>query len=88
MSTVNSSQSREDEKLLQGSKKVSPSDSRLSGVAGGAEMENTDVVGGGNCNAILKGMPAHVQDLLVEVDLVGVGFLLHSASGPGRAARS
>lgn len=29
-------------------------------------------------------MPAHVQDLFVEVDLVGVRLLSHATSGPGR----
>lgn len=32
-------------------------------------------------------MPAHVQDLLVEIDLVGIGFLAHPLC-PGRAACS
>lgn len=33
-------------------------------------------------------MPAHVQDLLVEVDLIRIGFLLHATAGAGRAAGS
>ena len=31
-------------------------------------------------------MPAHVQDLLVEVDLIRIGLLLHATAGAGRAA--
>lgn len=31
-------------------------------------------------------MPAHVQDLLVEVNLVGIGLLLHATAGASRAA--
>lgn len=36
------------------------------------------IVRGGNRNAVLEWMPAHVQDLLVEVDLVRVRLLAHS----------
>lgn len=32
-------------------------------------------------------MPAHVQDLLIEIDLVRIGLLLHPATGTGRAVR-
>lgn len=50
--------------------------------------EGTYVVGGRNGNTIFIRMPAHVQDLLVEVDLVRIGLLLHAAAGAGRAARA
>lgn len=33
-------------------------------------------------------MPAHVQDLLIEVDLIRIGLLLHAATRPGRAGGS
>ena len=48
--------------------------------------ESTYVVRGRNGNAILEGMPAHVQDLLVEVDLIRIGLLLHPATRASRAA--
>ena len=47
----------------------------------------TYVVRGRNRNTVLKGMPAHVQDLLVEVDLVGIGLLLHPTARTRGAAR-
>lgn len=44
------------------------------------------VVGRSNGNAILIGMPAHVQDLLIEIDLLRVRLLLHATARPSRAA--
>lgn len=46
------------------------------------------IVGRGNGNAVFEWMPAHVQDLLVEVDLIGIGLFLHAAAGPSRATGS
>lgn len=33
-------------------------------------------------------MPAHVKDLLVEINLIRIGFLLHPATWTSRATRS
>ena len=38
----------------------------------------THVVRSSNGDAVLMGMPAHMQNLLVEVDLVSVGLLAHA----------
>jgi len=46
----------------------------------------TYVVRSGNGNAVLEGVPAHVQNLLVEVDLIGIRLLLHATAGASRAA--
>lgn len=47
--------------------------------------QDTHIVGCSNSNAILKGMPAHVQYLLVEIDCIGIRLLAHSASLTRRA---
>ena len=45
----------------------------------------TYVVRRGDSNAILERVPAHMQNLLVEIDLIGVRLLAHPLplSGPG-----
>lgn len=35
------------------------------------------IVGCRNCNAILERVPAHVQNLLVKINLIGIGLLSH-----------
>jgi hypothetical protein len=70
--------------------------SERSKLVGGSSCQEKEWLPGGgtyvvrscNRNTVLKGMPAHVQDLLVEVDLVGIGLLLHPTAGTGGAARS
>src|SRR2546423_5534381 len=46
----------------------------------------TYVIRGSNCYAILEWMPAHMQDLLVEVDLIRIGLLPHSPPLPTRSS--
>jgi hypothetical protein len=48
---------------------------------------DTHVVGRSDCDAVFKWMPAHMQNLLVEVDLVCVRLLAHSLSGTHCASR-
>lgn len=48
----------------------------------------TYVICSSNGNAILIRMPAHVQDLLVKVDLIRVGLLLHAPAHANGAACS
>src|SRR5262245_58894527 len=46
----------------------------------------THVVGCRDGNAVLEWVPAHVQDLLVEIDLVGICLLAHPLSLARRRA--
>lgn len=55
---------------------------------GFGQRHKTYIVCRRNCNAVFEWMPAHVQDLLVEVDLIRIGLLLHATAGAGRAAGS
>ena len=50
-------------------------------------MLKTHVVRSSNSDAVLMGMPAHMQDLLVEVDLIGVGLLAHALGATSWRAR-
>lgn len=50
--------------------------------------QDTHIVSRSNGNAILKGMPAHVQYLLVEINCIRVRLLAHSASLASRAVGS
>ena len=43
-------------------------------------MLKTHVVRSSNSDAVLMGMPAHMQDLLVEVNLIRVRLFLHPAT--------
>jgi hypothetical protein len=47
----------------------------------------TYVVRSSNGDAVLMGMPAHMQNLLVEVDLIGVGLLAHTLGATSWGAR-
>ena len=47
----------------------------------------THVVRSSNGDAVLMGMPAHMQNLLVKVDLIGVGLLAHALSATSWRAR-
>lgn len=46
--------------------------------------EHTHIVRSGNSNRILKRMPTHMQDLLVEIDLVGIRLFPHACPLPSR----
>ena len=50
-------------------------------------MVKTHVVRSSNGDAVLMGMPAHMQNLLVEVDLIGVGLLTHALGTASWRAR-
>src|ERR1700712_3689004 len=43
-------------------------------------MYFTYIVGCSNSNAIFERMPAHVQNLLVEINLICIGLLSHSTA--------
>ena len=43
------------------------------------------VVSGRNCNAVLEWMPAHVQDLFIEIDLIRVCFFFHPSTLTARS---
>jgi len=60
---------------------------RLAG-RGKRGRESAYIVGRSNRDTILKRMPAHVQNLLVKVDLVGVGLLAHPRALSGRCRAS
>lgn len=51
-------------------------------------MGGTHVVRGRNGNAVLEWMPAHMQNLLVEVNLVRIRLLTHPLACSRRAART
>lgn len=50
--------------------------------------QNTHVVRRRNGYAVLLRMPAHVQNLLVEVDLIGVGLFAHALRAAGGRVRA
>src|SRR4051794_29833466 len=52
----------------------------------GSKRKRTYVIRGSNRYAVLERMPAHVQDLLVEVDLIRIGLLPHSPPLPTRSS--
>lgn len=49
----------------------------------GSNVIKTHVVRSSNGDAVLMGMPAHMQNLLVEVNLIGVGLLAHALRATG-----
>jgi len=49
----------------------------LAPVLVGPSMIDTHIVGGCDRDAILERMPAHVEYLLVKVNLIGIRLLLH-----------
>lgn len=51
-------------------------------------MKDTYIIRRSDGNAVFLWMPAHVQDLLVEVDLVRIGLLTHPLRTTSWAAGS
>jgi hypothetical protein len=49
-----------------------------------AVTSSTYVVSSCDRNTVLEWMPAHVENLLVEVDLVGIGLFPHALTLPNR----
>jgi hypothetical protein len=56
------------------------------GYSHGQPGKQTYVIRGSNRYAVLERMPAHMQDLLVEVDLIRIGLLPHSPPLPTRSS--
>ena len=56
------------------------------GYSDGQPGKQTYVIRGSNRYAVLERMPAHMQDLLVEVDLIRIGLLPHSPPLPARSS--
>ena len=52
------------------------------------ELPYTHIVRRRDSDAVLLWMPRHVQDLLVKVNLVRIGFLAHPLRSSNRTARS
>lgn len=71
-------QSREDEELwsIQVSKESSSCHARNRS-KGAKGVGCTHIISSSNSNAILLRMPAHVQNLLVEINLIGIRLLTH-----------
>lgn len=49
-------------------------------------LEKTHIIRSSNGDAVLMRVPAHMQNLLVKVDLVGVGLLAHALGTASRRA--
>src|SRR5690554_4964413 len=73
----NQSTMRRTQRAVEGEKRVSKGDEYRIG------QGKTHVIGSGDGDGILEWMPAHMQDLLVEVDLVRVRLLPHPCTGSG-----